>query len=145
MGVAAASRTDRVTKPWSGARSALSATGAKLNKWKGAKGRERGPLSRWTCPRARIRHPGSVIGVIYITFIRQCPPTRVSVVTYALISPYPDWLYRLHAVAASRHLVPERESSLIFGKSNPITRLRPARPRFSLSFSARPPRAVWPL
>lgn len=48
--------------------------------------------------------------------------TRVSAVTYALIYPYPDWLYQLRAVIESRHLVLERESSLIFRKSNPITR-----------------------
>lgn len=46
--------------------------------------------------------------------------------TYALICLYPDWLYRLRVVAVSRHLVHEHESSLIFSKSNPITRPCPA-------------------
>lgn len=57
-----------------------------------------------------------------------------SAVTYALICPYPDWPYRLRAVAVFRHLVLERESSLIFRESNPITRPRLA-PLVSLSLS----------
>lgn len=77
---------------------------------------------------APIRHPRSLIGAICITFIRriyrQCVHARVC--RDALIYPYPDWLYQLRAVAVSRHLVLEHESSLIFRKSNPITRPRPA-------------------
>lgn len=41
-----------------------------------------------------------------------------------LICLYPDWLYQLRAVG-SRHLVVERESSLIFRGSNPVTRSCP--------------------
>jgi len=63
---------------------------------------------------------------LYPTVSTDSACTRVSAVTYALICPYPDWLYRLRAVAVSRHLVLERESSLIFCKSNPITHPCPA-------------------
>jgi len=70
---------------------------------------------------------------LYPTVSTDSACTRVSAVTYALICPHPDWLYRLRAAAVSRHLVLERESSLIFRKSNPITHPRPAL-LLSLSF-----------
>lgn len=75
---------------------------------------------------------------LYPTVSTDSACTRVSAMTYALICPYPDWLYRLRAVAVSpvsRHLILERKSSLIFRKSNPITLFpRPAL-LVSLSFS----------
>ena len=72
---------------------------------------------------------------LYPTVSTDSACTRVSAMTYTLICPYPDWLYRLRAVAVSRHLILERESSLIFRKSNPITHPRPT---LLVSFSLSP-------